>query len=311
MPAPVVEVSGLIHRYGDRLALDDVSLDVGPGETFGLLGPNGGGKTTLLHVLVTLLAPTAGTARVAGHDVVRERPAVRARIGAVFQQPALDVHLTARENLRHHGHLHGLRGDDLARRIETGLSALGVADRADERVRTLSGGMRRRVELARGALHRPEVLFLDEPTFGLDPGGRRDFWGHLERLGAERGMAVVVATHLMDEADRCDRIAILDRGRCVALDTPEALKAEIHGEVIGVETAEPEALAREVAERFGAPATVIDGTVRIERADGAAFVPRLAEAFPGRIRSITVGRPTLEDVFVHRTGHAFEEPVAP
>lgn len=311
MSAPVVDVSGLTHRYGSREALVDLSLEVAPGELFGLLGPNGGGKTTLLHVLCALLEPAAGAARVAGHDVVRERAAVRARIGVVFQQPGLDVHLTPRENLRHHGHLYGLRGAALARRIDDGLAALGVADRADERVRTLSGGIRRRVELAKCTLHRPAVLLLDEPTVGLDPVGRRDFWRHVEDLRAGGDLAILVATHLMDEADRCDRIAILDRGRCVAAGSPDALKAGIRGDVIALETSEPEVLAREAAERFGVPAAVVDGTVRIEQTDGARFVPRLAEAFPGRIRAITVGAPTLEDVFVQRTGHAFAELAAP
>lgn len=311
MSAPAVEVAGLTHRYGSREALADVSLEVAPCELFGLLGPNGGGKTTLLHVLCALLEPAAGTARVAGHDVVRERPAVRAAIGVVFQQPGLDVHLTPRENLRHHGHLYGLRGPALGRRIDEALATLGVADRSDDRVRTLSGGVRRRVELAKCALHRPAVLLLDEPTVGLDPVGRRDFWRHVEALRAGGELAILVATHLMDEADRCDRVAILDRGRCVASGAPAELRAGIRGDVIALETAEPDALAREIAAGLGVAAAVVDGRVRIEQADGAAFVPRLAEAFPGRIRAITVGAPTLEDVFVQRTGHAFTGPERP
>jgi ABC-2 type transport system ATP-binding protein len=306
---PVVVVSGLTHRYGDREALSDISLEVREGELFGLLGPNGGGKTTLLHVLSTLLRPTAGTARVEGHDTVESSAAVRARIGVVFQHPALDVYLTPRENLRHHGHLHGMRGPRLAEAIAAGLAELGVAERADDRVKTLSGGTRRRVELAQGFLHDPAVVLLDEPTVGLDPRGRRDFWDRIAALRRSRGAAVIVATHLMDEAERCDRIAILDRGRVVATGTPDALKSEIRGDVIALEAADPDALAASVAERFGGEVVVVDGTVRIERADGPALVPRLAEAFPGSIRSITVGKPTLEDVFLHRTGRPFLEPV--
>lgn len=304
MNPPIVQVDGLTHRYGERVALRDVAFEVAPGEVFGLLGPNGGGKTTLLTILSTLRVPTAGTARIAGHDVVADPDAVRRRIGVVFQHPGLDLVLTPRENLRHHGHLYGLRGEDLARRIENGLSRLGVGERADEPVGDLSGGLRRRVEVAKGLLHGPDVVLLDEPTSGFDPGGRRDLWVYLRSL-AEEGAAVIVATHLMEEAERCDRIAILDRGRVVALDAPDALRREIRGEVIALEADRPDRLASAIAERFDVVADVVDGTVRIERPDGAAFVPRLAEAFPGLIDSITVGKPTLEDVFVQRTGHRF------
>lgn len=308
---PVVTASGLAHRYGDRLALGGVDFTVAEGEIFGLLGPNGGGKTTLLKILSTALVPTAGTAHVAGSDVVVDPGAVRRRIGVVFQHPGLDPHLTPRENLRHHGHLYGLTGTDLTERIEAGLARLGVADRADERVKALSGGLRRRVELAKGLLHAPRVLLLDEPTVGLDPGGRREFWDHLRGLRGATGVTVVVTTHLMDEGERCDRIGILDRGVVVALDRPDALRREIHGEVITLVTDDPSGLAAAIGERFDVWPTVVDGAVRIEREDGAAFVPRLAEAFPGRVHSITVGQPTLEDVFVQRTGHRFDDRDAP
>ncbi len=305
---PVVEVQDLVHRYGDRRALGAVSFEVRPGEVFGLLGPNGGGKTTLLQILATLLRPSGGTARVSGHDVVAEAPAVRARIGIVFQSASLDPYLTARENLWHQGHLYGLRGAELERRIGAELERLGVGDRADDRVKTLSGGLRRRVELAKGLLHRPAVLLLDEPTVGLDPGGRRDLWEHVRALRDEDALAVVVTTHLMEEAERCDRIGILDQGELVALDTPDGLRSEIQGDVVTVEAEDPARLADAVRERFGVEPARIEGALRIERPDGAAFVPRLAEAFPGEIRSITVGKPTLEDVFVQRTGHRFYRP---
>ena len=301
----MVQIDALTHRYGERVALRDVTFEVPRGQVFGLLGPNGGGKTTLLTILSTLRVPSEGTARIAGHDVVEEPDRVRRKIGVVFQHPGLDLVLTARENLRHQGHLYGLRGDDLARRIEAGLQRLGVDERADEPVGELSGGLRRRVEVAKGLLHGPEVVLLDEPTTGFDPGGRRDLWVYLRSLANEEGAAVIVATHLMEEAERCDRIAILDRGRIVALDDPDALKREIRGEVIELEADRPVPLASAIEERFEIDAIVVDGAVRIERADGAAFVPRLAEAFPGMIGSITVGKPTLEDVFVQRTGHRF------
>lgn len=304
-------VAGLGHRYGRRPALEDVSFDVGRGELFGLLGPNGGGKTTLLRILATLLVPESGRAEITGRDVVREPVAVRRRIGVVFQDPGLDPWLTPAENLRHQGHLYGLRGARLTERTARLLDALGVGDRADDLVRTLSGGLRRRVELAKGLLHDPGVLLLDEPTVGLDPGGRREFWSSVARVREERAVTVVVTTHLMHEAEACDRVGILDRGRLVALGSPQALESGIRGDVVALETAEPDRLAAAVAERFATEARVVDGIVRIERLDGAAFVPRLAESFPGLIRSITVGRPTLDDVFVQRTGHRLRDGAAP
>jgi ABC-2 type transport system ATP-binding protein len=302
-----VEVEDLAYRYGEREALGGVSFEVGPGELFGLLGPNGGGKTTLLQILATLCRPTRGAVRVAGIDVVEYPDAARRRLGVVFQHPALDIQLTPAENLWHQGHLYGLAGPDLAGRSTELLGRLGVADRAGDRVKTLSGGLRRRVELAKGLLHRPSVLLLDEPTVGLDPGGRRVLWEYARTL-REEGIAIVVTTHLMEEAEECDRIGILDRGKLVALDTPASLKAEIRGDVVSLASDDPQGLARAIRARFGDEVAVVDGRVRIERRDGAALVPRLAEAFPGVIRSITVGKPTLEDVFVQRTGHRFWEP---
>jgi ABC-2 type transport system ATP-binding protein len=302
-----VAVEALGHRYADRSALEDVSFEVDRGELFGLLGPNGGGKSTLLRILATLLVPSSGRAAVVDRDVVREPVAVRRRIGVVFQHPSLDPWLTPAENLRHQGHLYGLRGAGLAERTRRLLDRLGVAGRADDLVRTLSGGLRRRVELAKGLLNQPDVLLLDEPTVGLDPGGRREFWRSVAALREEREVTVLVTTHLMHEAEACDRVGILDRGRLVALGSPQALEDAIRGDVVALETAEPDRLAAAVAERFATEARVVDGVVRIERLDGAAFVPRLAESFPGMIRSITVGRPTLEDVFVQRTGHRLRD----
>jgi ABC-2 type transport system ATP-binding protein len=284
-----------------------VSFAVGAGELFGLLGPNGGGKTTALQVLATLLRPTGGAARVFGADVVGDAASVRRRIGVVFQHPALDIRLTPLENLRHHGHLYGLRGAELARRSGELLLRLGVADRGRDRVSTLSAGLRRRVEIAKGLLHRPGLLLLDEPTAGLDPGGRRDVWDTVEDLRAGEGITVLATTHLMDEAERCDRIGILDKGALAALGTPAELRGGIRGDVISLAAADPRGLAGEIRGRFGGEVSVVDGAVRIERQDGAELVPRLAEAFPGAIRSITVGEPTLEDVFLQRTGHRFQE----
>jgi ABC-2 type transport system ATP-binding protein len=297
-----VRIRGLRQRFGDRDALAGISLDVRRGEMLALLGPNGSGKTTLFRVLSTALVPTDGTVTVLGADVVRQPQVARRALGVVFQAPSLDRKLTAVENLRHQGRLHGLGGRDLEARIAAGLRSVGVADRAHERVEHLSGGLARRVELAKGLLHRPALLLLDEPTTGLDPAARRDFWSLLGLLRAETGMTVVVTTHLMDEGERGDRVAVLDVGRLVALGTPAELEAEIGGDVITVATDQPERLAGSIVERLGEPATVVDRAVRIERARGHELVPVLVDLFPGQVTGVTLGRPTLDDVFLRRTG---------
>lgn len=301
-----VEVSGVSFRYGDRVALDGVSFSVPRGEIFGLLGPNGSGKTTLFRVLSTLIPPQSGTLAILGKDLARETFAVRHRIGVVFQAPSLDKKLTAQENLIHHGHLYGLRGADLKERCRKLLDRVGLLDRANERTETLSGGQRRRVELAKGLLHEPDVLILDEPSTGLDPGARRDLMTYLRSLSRE-GVTCLLTTHLMEEAESCDRLALLCQGKLAALDTPDALKARIGGEVVSVNVREPEGFAARVQERFGVSPQVVDGVVRIERTDGPRFVAELAEAFPGQIEAVRVGRPTLEDVFIRLTGHRFWE----
>jgi len=299
----IVEVDGLSFAYGDHLALDGLSFSVRPGEIFGLLGPNGGGKTTLFRILATLLAPRSGSARVAGHDVVREPHAVRERIGVVFQSPSLDGKLTVRENMRHQGHLHGMSGSALESRIDEMLESVSMGPRDGDLVETLSGGMKRRVDLAKGLLHRPALVLLDEPTTGLDPGARIDLWEHLAATRARQGLSVLVTTHLMEDADRCDRLLIVDRGRIVALDTPEALREGVGGDVVVARARDPRGLAEEVRRRFSEEVEVVDDTIRIRRARGHEFVPALVDAFPGRIEAISVGKPTLEDVFIQRTGH--------
>ncbi len=302
----IVSLENITHRYGERLALDRVSFGVDTEECLGVLGPNGGGKTTLFKILSTLLTPTGGRATLCGCDVVRQRAEVRQRIGVVFQSPSLDVYLTARENLRHGGHLYGLSGRALEGRIDEMLSQLGVADRAGDLVRTLSGGLKRRVELAKSLLHRPEVLLLDEPSTGLDPGARNDLWAVLQSLRSATGVTILMTTHFMVEAARCDRLAILDVGRLVAVGTVDELKSRIGGDCLTIECDEAVDLAARVEQQFGCTAVVLDGAVRIERSDGPALVPRLAEAFGPAIRSVTVGKPTLQDVFMHETGHRFD-----
>jgi ABC-2 type transport system ATP-binding protein len=302
---PIITVRDLVHRYLDRTALNGVCFDVRPAELFGLLGPNGSGKTTLFRILSTLMVPTSGSATIAGFDAVRQPGALRRHIGVVFQAQSVDPKLTAYENLWHQGHLYGLRGPELKKRINEILMRVGLLDRSADRVETFSGGMQRRIELAKGLLHHPEVLLLDEPTTGLDPGARRDLWQYLQILRDEERVSVIVTTHLMEEAERCDRLAILNEGNLVALGTPEALTREIGGDVILLEARDPQSLADRIRSKFHVDATVMDNRVRIEIENGHRFVPDVVEAFPGEIQSLSVSKPTLEDVFIHRTGHRF------
>ncbi len=302
----VISVQNLVHRYESRTALNGVSFDVRPAELFGLLGPNGSGKTTLFRILSTLMIPTAGRALVLGCDAAQDPSNLRRQIGVVFQAQSIDPKLTAYENLWHQGHLYGLRGSALKRRVQEILTRVGLADRAKERVETFSGGMQRRIELAKGLLHHPGVLLLDEPTTGLDPGARRDLWQYLQILRDEEHVSVLVTTHLMEEAERCDRLAIVNQGNLVALGTPAELKNEIGGDVILLDAAhDADSLAQQIRTRFHVETTVLGNQVRIEREGGHRFVPDLVEAFPGEIQAISVSKPALEDVFIHRTGHRF------
>ena len=300
-----ITVEGLKHRYGEHEALGGIDFAVEEAEVFGLLGPNGGGKTTLFRVLSTLLPVQEGRLSVLGTDVARKPAEVRFQIGVTFQSPSLDVKLTVRENLVHQGHLYGLRGRALRTRVDDRLERLGLSDRARDRVESLSGGLKRRVEIAKGLLHDPRVLLLDEPSTGLDPGARHDLWTYLTQLRDESRMTILVTTHLMEEAERCDRLGILDRGRLVALGTPEELRASIGGECISIVCREPDELARRIQESLGLQPQRVGEVLRIEHAEGPRFIGPLAEQFGGEIESITLGKPTLEDVFIQRTGHRF------
>lgn len=274
---------------------------------FGLLGPNGSGKSTLFSVLATLLPPSEGRASVFGRDVVREPDGVRRSIGVVFQSPSLDRKLTVRENLVHHGHLYGMCGGPLREAVDGSLARAGLSERAAERAQTLSGGLARRVEVAKGMLHGPRMLLLDEPSTGLDPAARRDLWSRLKDLRSKEGVTVLVTTHWMEEAQRCDRLAILHEGRAVAQGTPTELRGALAFDVVVFRTADPEGLLAALKGRFGVEGTVQDGTVRVERGGGQEFVRQVAGAFGDRIDAVTVGRPTLEDVFVRATGRSFWE----
>ncbi len=300
-----IVIRELSHRYGERVALTGVSLEIRRGEIFGLLGPNGGGKTTLFKVLSTLVPPQAGSVAIFGQDVCAAPLATRRRLGVVFQHPGLDGKLTVAENLRCHADLYGLDSRTYRTRSAASLARLGLSERVADRVETLSGGLARRVELAKGLLHGPDMLLLDEPSTGLDPGARRDFIEYLVHLRDSEGMTVVLTTHDMEEAERCDRVGFVHRGSLVAVGTPEMLKGEIGGDVVLVHTPNPEGLRARIRQRFGCEPRLVDGVVRVELPRGHEFVREVVEAFPGEITSVTSGRPTLEDVFVRLTGHRF------
>ncbi len=303
----MIEADALAHTFGAVRALDGVSFQIPKARLFALLGPNGSGKTTLFRILTTLLVPQTGRARVDGSDVVIQRRAVLTRLGVVFQRPSLDGKLTAMENLTYHGPLFGLSGSTLRKRVSELLERFGVADRAGSLVATLSGGLQRRVELAKCMLHRPAVLILDEPCTGLDPAARATLMNYLRALRDQDGVTALLTTHGLDEAEACDTVAILDLGRLVALDSPTRLKEKIGGDVLSIEGPAPEALASKIHQRFGCAVNVVDGVIIIERERGHEFVPQLVEAFPGEIRSLSVGKPTLGDVFLHLTGHGLND----
>jgi ABC-2 type transport system ATP-binding protein len=301
--APAIEIRNLEHWYGQRRALADVTFSIRAGELFGLLGPNGGGKTTLFRIVATLMRPTAGSVTLCGHDVLTSPGLARRHMGIVFQAPALDGQLTVTENLRHHGHLYGLHGRELGRRMALVIERVRLGDRAHEEVHRLSGGLRRRAELAKAMLPNPSVLVLDEPSVGLDPTARREFGNDLALLRDRDGTTVMLTTHLMDEAAQCDRVGILHEGRLVAYGTPDSLIEEIGGDVILIRAKDPQALASRIRERFRLVAEVVDDQIRIEQRRGHELIPHLIEAFSGEIHAATVGKPTLDDVFVHHTGH--------
>ncbi|HUG18178.1 MAG TPA: ATP-binding cassette domain-containing protein [Planctomycetaceae bacterium] len=302
-----ISVENLSHRYGDRVALNDVSLSVAAGEIFGLLGPNGSGKTTLFRVLCTLLPIQQGRASLAGFDLSSSAAQVRLAIGITFQSPSLDDRLTVYENLKHQSRLYGLPTASIRSRIAELLERVGMSDRSNEIVSNLSGGMKRRVEIAKGLLHSPALLLLDEPSTGLDPGARHDLWKYLRNLREQQNVTILVTTHLMDEAELCDRLAILNRGQVVALDTPDALRSALGGDCITIAGTDPKSLSEKIEQRFALEVRQVGDSLRIERTRGHELIRDLMEAFPEEIESISLGKPTLEDVFIHQTGHRFWE----
>jgi ABC-2 type transport system ATP-binding protein len=303
----VISVKGLTKSFGAVEAVRGIDLDVRSGEIFGFLGPNGAGKTTTISILCTLLRATAGQASVAGIDVEHDPAGVRSRIGLVFQDPSLDGQLTARENLQFHAFVYNVPAAERAERIAAALEMVELSDRADSTVMTFSGGMRRRLEIARGILHTPDVLFLDEPTIGLDPQTRRHIWGYLTELPKRRGVTIFMTTHYMDEAEYCDRIAIIDHGQIQAIGTPDELKAMVGGDIVTITTADNEAAKPQIAAIAGSEPIVDNGTLRVEVPDGAAFVPRLVRETSVEVTSVAFHRPSLDDVFLKLTGRAIRE----
>src|ERR1700683_3782662 len=300
-----IEARALGFRYGDREALHEVTFSIARGEIFGFLGPNGGGKTTLFKLLSTLAPIQTGSARLFGHDLAGATGPGRRRLGGVFQHPSLDGKLTVGENLAAHGHLYGISGARLRERSGAMLERLGLTPRARDRVETLSGGLQRRVELAKALLHEPELLLLDEPSTGLDPSARREFWNYLEHLREHDGVTVVLTTHYMEEAERCDRIGIMHQGKLVAIAPPGELKTEVGGDVIVIRTAAPEVLQRKSLACFKLKSKLVDGAIRIEKLRAHELVRDLIDAFGEEIESVSFGKTNLEDGFVHLTGHQF------
>jgi ABC-2 type transport system ATP-binding protein len=297
-----IAVRDLVKNFGEVRAVRGVDFDVATGEVFGFLGPNGAGKTTTINMLCTLAKPTSGSATVAGHDVVRERDDVRRNIGLVFQDPTLDGYLTAQQNLRLHAELYGVQSDLVKPRMRQVMEMVGLWDRKDSVVATFSGGMRRRLEIARGLMHSPRVLFLDEPTIGLDPQTRRSIWSYIRELKEREEITIFMTTHYMDEAEWCDRIAIMDHGQIVALDSPEALKAEIGHDRVTIHTDDDDAAIAALRDNFGIEAGIAEGAVTFGVPAGEEFVPRLFAELGLPIRSVSVSRPTLDDVFMSHTG---------
>ncbi|HEY4702738.1 MAG TPA: ATP-binding cassette domain-containing protein [Streptosporangiaceae bacterium] len=313
LPEYAIEIEGLRKTYAGtrsmapKEALKGIDLTVARGSIFGLLGPNGAGKSTTISMLCTLVKPTSGQAMVAGHDVVRERDTVRRNIGLVFQDTTLDTYLTAEQNLRFHADLYGVPRAAVAPRMRQVLEMVGLWDRRESLVRTYSGGMKRRLEIARGLLHAPHVLFLDEPTVGLDPQTRSSIWQYINELKQREDITIFLTTHYMDEAEHCDRIAIIDHGQIVAIDTPEALKASVGKDRVQISTDDDQAAIAGLAERFGLEAALHEGLVTFSVESGEEFVPRLFAELGMSIRSVSVARPSLDDVFMSYTGRTIRD----
>jgi ABC-2 type transport system ATP-binding protein len=303
----VIEVNELSKSFGKIKAVCEVSFQVDAGEIFGFVGPNGAGKTTTINMLCTLIRPTGGTATINGFDVVKQRSDVRRSIGLVFQEAALDEYLSAEQNLRFHAYAYAVPSDVRERRITEVLELVELLDRRKSKVRTFSGGMKRRLEIARGLLHNPKVLFMDEPTLGLDPQTRRHIWDYVLALRKQTNLTIFLTTHYLDEAENCDRVSVIDRGHIIALDTPDNLKDAMGGDVITLRAGDSEAAAKELKEKFNLSPVLKDGDINFHVPHGEVFLPKMMQSFQTPLVSINLRRPTLDDVFLKLTGRAIRE----
>ena len=304
---PIIQVNNLGKRFRDFDAVKDVSFEVEEGEVFGFLGPNGAGKTTTINMLCTLLRPTSGGATVAGSDIVKEKNSVRRSIGLVFQETTLDDHLTAEQNILFHALAYGVRSDLRKLRTKELLMLMELWDRRKDKIRTYSGGMKRRLEIARGLVHLPQVLFLDEPTLGLDPQTRNRIWEYILGLREKEGLTIFLTTHYMDEAEHSDRIAVIDNGKIVAMDTPNALKSQVSGDTVTVSSDNNDLVGKELREKYSIPSAISNGAVNFRVPSGEEFIPQFVQGFDGNLQSIGLRRPTLEDVFLHVTGRQIRD----
>ncbi|MDP2718715.1 MAG: ATP-binding cassette domain-containing protein [Dehalococcoidia bacterium] len=300
----IIEVKDLSKWFGQLNAVNNVSFNVAEGEVFGFLGPNGAGKTTTINILCTLLRPSGGSALVNGFDIIRHRNKVRSSIGLVFQDPTLDEYLTGEQNLRFHAYAYNVPGSIREKRINELLDLVGLSDRRKSKVQTYSGGMKRRLELARGLLHRPKVLFLDEPTLGLDPQTRRHIWEYIHKLRREDKLTIFLTTHYMDEAENCDCIAIIDNGQLIAMDTPDHHKDSLGGDLVTLKSENNDSAAVELKEKYNISPEIHNGNICFYVSQGEKFLPDFVRSFQNRLLSISIQRPTLDDVFLHLTGRA-------
>jgi ABC-2 type transport system ATP-binding protein len=307
MNQPIIEVENLVKRFGKLVAVDHISFSVAAGEIFGLLGPNGAGKTTTINILCTLTKPTSGRATIAGLDVVHQQSQVRRMIGLVFQDPSLDERLSGLQNLRFHGLVYGVPASVREPRMEQLLRMVELWDKRHHKVQTYSGGMKRRLELARGLLHHPKVLFLDEPTLGLDPQTRNRIWEYILELREREGTTIFLTTHYMDEAEKADRIAIIDYGKLIAMDTPERLKQMVGKDIISVKTDDNQRASAEIKLRYQIEARYDGDGLSFEVANGEEFLPTFLKEFGTRILRVSLRRPSLDDVFLKLTGREIRE----
>jgi ABC-2 type transport system ATP-binding protein len=298
----VIEVKKLTRKFKQLKAVDGISFNVGKGEIFGFLGPNGAGKTTTINILCTLLLPTSGTATVNGYDVVSQTSQVRSSIGLVFQESTLDEYLSAEQNLLFHSYAYGIPKNERKERLESMLKMVELWDRRHDRIQTYSGGMRRRLEIARGLLHHPKVLFLDEPTIGLDPQTRHKIWDYIQELRKETNLTIFMTTQYMEEAENCHRIGIIDHGKIVALDILDHLKNAVGGDILTIRTTDNAAAVREIQERYKLKTTFEGDNIAFNIDNGEQFLPEFVKSFQGHILSISLRRPTLDDVFLKLTG---------